>query len=104
MCVPVDTRFGSENSSQLEFKLTAQRDMEQVQQPTTDPLQGRANWNGTKNCPTCDQDLTSFLWTNLFLLDPPFPVSQSPLPPFPFAFCQHRSALCPLIPHLKQVP
>ena len=45
--------------------------MEQVQQPTTDPPQdrtfSRATVNCTKNCPTCDQDLTIFLWTILSL-------------------------------------
>ena len=45
--------------------------------------------NGAKNCPACNQSLT---------------ILPSPLPSLPLPFCQHRSALCPLVPHLKQVP
>ena len=83
-------------------------DSEQVRQPSTDSPQVhtfyRANWNGAKDWPTCDENFDQLPLGHPFPLDPSFPVSQSPLPPLPFPFFQHRSALCPLIPHLKQVP
>ena len=100
-------RFGPENSSQLELKLTAQWYKEQVPQPSTDPPRdrtfSRATVNCTKNCPTCDQDLTIFFWTILSLWIHLF-LSPS-LPCFLFlSISPSIDRLCPLIPHLNQVP
>ena len=71
------------------------RDMEQVQQPTTDPPQDRtfscATVNCAKNCRTCDQGLTFLTWTIPFLWNHLFLSPKSPLHFFPFPFCWHRS-------------
>ena len=59
-------RFGSENSSQLELKLIVQRNgtgSTADHNPLQDRTFLRANLNCAKNCPTCDQGLTVFLFT-----------------------------------------
>ena len=65
MCVPLDMRVGSENSSGLQFKLTAQRyGTSSTSRPRNHLKTVRfAVPIGNKNCSTCDQVLTISLWT-----------------------------------------
>ena len=106
LCSVLSFRVSARKTPRNSASSLLHREKEQVQQPPTDQPQDhtpcRAKWNDTKNCPTSDLGSTIFLLilpllSILIFLSPSHLFLLYPL-------CQHQSASCSRIPHLKHDP